>query len=128
MPSPLGGSLDSGHGGHRRSGPRRARRRWPSPTRSRPATLAMAIVVLMATFADDDGHHSGCLDGHHQARSATASEARGTRPTRPLYIRVEHARAALPVAPALEVDAAGKRSPPVRAASVTLRRSAALRS
>jgi hypothetical protein len=27
--------------------------------RSPPATLAMAIAALMATFADDDGHHSG---------------------------------------------------------------------
>jgi len=33
--------------------------------RSLPATSAMAIAVLMAIVADDDGHHSGCLDGHH---------------------------------------------------------------
>jgi len=58
--------------------------RWPSAfrltprtplmaiaPRSRPGTLPMAIVVLMAIFADHDGHHSRCLGGHHQARSAT---------------------------------------------------------
>jgi hypothetical protein len=27
--------------------------------------VAMAIAALMAIFTDDDGHHSGCLDGHH---------------------------------------------------------------
>jgi len=39
--------------------------------RSRPAILSMAIVVVMAIFADHDGHHSRCLGGHHQARSVT---------------------------------------------------------
>jgi hypothetical protein len=31
----------------------------------------MAIVQVLASRADRDAHQSACLDGHHQARSAT---------------------------------------------------------
>jgi hypothetical protein len=36
-----------------------------------PRTPPMAIACLLATRVADDGHHSACFDGHHQARSAT---------------------------------------------------------
>jgi hypothetical protein len=39
-------------------------------------TPPMAIARLLATRVADDGHHSACFDGHHQARSATLGHPR----------------------------------------------------